>query len=86
MNFYWAFVLLPLADVVVGVDPSNKSESEYKELRKRYVYENIAVYCVLSALFLRDDLCQLACNCSSDTIAPSQVHTNFILSITTTSL
>lgn len=47
MSLYWAFVLLPVADVVVGVDTSNKGDAEYKDLRKRYVYEFVAVCCVV---------------------------------------
>lgn len=35
INFYWAFVLLPLADIVVGVDTFNKRDEEYKHLRER---------------------------------------------------
>lgn len=35
IGFYWAFVFLPFADVVVGVDTFNKSDKEYKVLRDR---------------------------------------------------
>lgn len=35
MSVYWAFVLLPLCDVVIGVDTLNKREEEYKALRGR---------------------------------------------------
>lgn len=35
IGFYWAFVFLPFADFVVGVDTFNKRDEEYQSLRDR---------------------------------------------------
>jgi hypothetical protein len=37
-NFYWAFVMLPVLDVLIGVCTANKSKAEYRELGSRRAF------------------------------------------------
>eukprot|EP00752_Nemacystus_decipiens_P003204 g2965.t1 len=57
IGFYWAFVLLPFADFVVGVDTFNKRDEDYKALRNRKVFR------VASWVFLPAQLALLAYAC-----------------------
>ncbi|CAN0001188.1 unnamed protein product [Discosporangium mesarthrocarpum] len=57
MNIFWAFILIPAADYVVGVDTFNKAEGEYKALRGRLGFR-------LSTLsFLPAQVCLITYGC-----------------------
>ncbi|CAM9423153.1 unnamed protein product, partial [Hapterophycus canaliculatus] len=57
INFYWAFLFLPFADFVVGVDTFNKGDKEYKALRHRKTFR------IASWIFLPAQLSLLAYAC-----------------------